>query len=86
MTELSEQGKQNLRELFSSLVQSYELLCEYSYVESEGAKSEIRGVLQEIMRLCPSAPLKVNHDCCYHDYDGDNRCAICGNIIDYDLE
>ena len=61
---MTDYDKQNVRELFSSLCKSYDLLCEYTgkYVEEnqgEHAKSEIKAIMEDIMRWCPSASLNV---------------------------
>lgn len=84
---MTDYDKRNVRELFGSLVRSYELLCECTdkyveYNQGETTKSEIKGVIRDLMRVYPSCSLRIEHDCSYHDYDNDNRCAICGNIID----
>ena len=88
---MTDYDKRNVRELFGSLCKSYELLCEYNnkyveYNQGESTKSELKGVMLDLMRSFPSCSLHIEHDCCYHDYDEDNRCAICGNVIDEDLE
>lgn len=88
---MTEQDKRNVRELFSSLVQSYELLNATEaerYIEynvGQSTKHDIRGLIEDLMRDFPFCSLRVKHQCWLHDYDGDNRCAICGNVIDYDL-
>lgn len=89
---MTEQDKRNVRELFSSLVQTYELLNENEaerYIEynvGQSTKQYIRGLIEDLMRDFPSCSLRVKHKCWLHDYGGDSRCAICGNIIDYDLD
>ena len=85
---MTENDKRNVRELLSSLVKSYELLDDSvseRYVEYNvgvSTKHNIKGLIIDLMRDFPSCSLRIKHDCSYHDYNGDNRCAICGNIID----
>lgn len=88
---MTEQDKRNVRELFKSLVQTYEFLNENEaerYIEynvGQGIKFCLRGVIVDLMRDFPFCSLRVKHQCWLYDYDNDNRCAICGNIINYDL-
>ena len=89
---MEEYKRRNARELYASLCRSYELLCEYGddkYVEynvAESAKSDLRGIMQDLDRDFPGCSLHIEHDCNYHGYNDDNRCAVCGEIIDYEID
>ena len=85
-------GKRNVKELLTSLIKTYELLDDSvseRYIEynvGTDTKNSVKGLIIDLIRDFPSCSLKIKHECWKHDYDGDNRCAICGNIIDEDME
>lgn len=88
---MTEQDNRNVKELFGSLVKTYELLDDSiseRYIEYNvgvSTKQSVKGLIIDLMRDFPACSLRVKHDCWRHDYNCDNRCAICGNVIDEDL-
>lgn len=89
---MTEQDKRNVKELFGSLVKTYELLDDSiseRYIEYNvgvSTKQSVKGLIIDLMRDFPSCSLRVKHECWRHDYAFDNRCAICGNVIDENLD
>jgi len=87
---MTEYEKKDACELFRSLCTAYEIIKENNlheqYTEYNVLKSYLEDTLSELSRRCPFVIVGVKHSCHLHGYNLDNRCAICGNVIDEQLE
>ena len=87
---MTDNEKNDARELFCSLCTAYEIIKKNNLHEQHDEynvlKSYLEDALSELSKRCPFAIVGAKHSCYLHSYNLDNRCAVCGKVIDEQLE